>query len=161
MILKPYEDFLQQPLAFWIANANASHEPDLARCTGIAPFTDLEHLTFFIPEKSNAHILANATINSQLTLSATSVITYNSYQFKGVINAIRDCTQQEEEIQNRYLKEFSLVVSKLGFSKETFFELYNFQPSRAITFHVTEIFEQSPHKGTGNLVTKKEEAHGS
>src|SRR5690349_6163512 len=132
MILKEYENFLTQSLAFWVGSADKNNRPDLARCTGLAPLSDYERITLFIPTKFAGQILTNTKENKNITLSATSVVTYNSYQFKGVFESVRDCTSKEEAAQLEYLDGFSTLVSRLGFSKEAFFAIFNHQPSHAV-----------------------------
>lgn len=160
MKLAPYEALLSEPLAFWLANADAALVPEVVRCTGLAPLTDFTHLTAFFPETFGRQFMKNLNVRPNLTLLGCSVPTYESYQYKGLFRSLRPCTEAEVALQHQYLDGFTDTTAAIGFSKEGFFKSYFHQPSYAVTFEVLEVFEQTPYKGTGNLVRKKEELHG-
>ena len=154
-----YISILSQPLAFWIANSNAGKEPEVVRCVGIIPVETLEQLTVFIPEIWSQQFIANLATGNKITFLATSVPTYESYQYKGEFLSIRACTELEIASQHEYLDGFSDEVAKIGLSKSMFYQSYLHQPTLAVTFRVMEVFEQTPYKGTGKQVNKKEATH--
>jgi hypothetical protein len=158
MILQAYKKFLAEPLAFWIANSDRDLIPEIVRSIGIAPVTDCSCLTVFVPEVFSHTLIKNLATSKHITLTGTSVPTYESYQFKGVFISIRLCTEEEVQRQRKYMDGFTDEVAHIGFSKEGFFNSYFHQPSYAITFRVMEVFEQTPHKNTGKLVIR-EDAH--
>lgn len=160
MRLAPYQSILAEPLAFWAANADSENIPEIVRCCGLAPITDYTRLTFFIGEAFGRQFIQNITTNPRITLTGTSVPTYESYQYKGVFVSIRTCNEQEVEQQRQYLDRFTDVVAAIGYSKEGFYNSYFHQPSYAITFEVQEIFEQTPYKGTGSMLAQKEVSNG-
>lgn len=89
-----------------------------------------------------------------MTLAATDVPTFESYQYKGIFSSVRPCTPDEEIAQQKYLDQFTDIIAMYGHSKERYFKSFNSQPSFAVTFQVSEIFEQTPHKSTGRQVIK-------
>lgn len=159
MILQGHEEFLLTPVALWVANTSADNIPELVKCIGIAPLSDLSTITFFIPEKFAAGFIANTQVNPDIALSATSVYSFESYQYKGVFMELRKCTSEEIDLQRQYLDGFTGVLASMGYSKESFYNSYFHQPSYAVRFSVTDIFDQTPYKGTGKLLSKKEGRH--
>jgi hypothetical protein len=154
-----YISILSQPLAFWIANCNAQNIPEIVRCMGLAPVDFPEQLTVFIPEIWSYQFVANLATGKKITFLATSVPTYKSYQYKGEFLSLRACTESEITDQRQYLKVFTDEVARLGLSEPMFYQSYFHQPSLAVTFSVTEVFDQTPYKGTGIQINKKEAAH--
>ncbi len=148
---------LSERLAFWIANCNLEAVPDVVRCNGIVPPTTLETITFFISEKFSDKFRATLSKNSKLAFMGCSLYTFESYQYKGTFLDMRICTQEEEEIQRIYMDAFTDAIEDIGLSKIKFYKAYYHQPSYAITMSVSEVFEQTPRKGTGNAVKIKED----
>jgi len=159
MNIPSYISILSQPLGFWIANCNANNVPEVVRCMGLAPVTDPEQLTVFIPEVWSHLFVANLATGKKITFMATSVPTYESYQYKGEYLSFRPCTEQEVALQRMYLDGFGDEIVKVGLSKARFSQSFFHQPSLAITFRITDVFDQTPYKGTGAQVNKKGAAH--
>lgn len=153
MQLPPHLSFLAQPVALWMANADDHGVPALTRCAGVVVL-DQRMLTVFVPEALGREFLANLREAAPITLSATDVPTYQSYQYKGIFRGLRECTEQEIALQRAALDDFTCLLESLGFSKESFFKSYFHQPSFAVLCEVTEVFDQTPRKGTGVSISK-------
>jgi hypothetical protein len=154
---EPYWRLLAEPSAFWAANSNAENVPEIVRCSGVATKTNSTELTFFISEAFGRTFIQNLRRNSLITLAATCVPTFESYQYKGIYQSIRPCTNEEEEWQRKYVDSITDITTMFGYSKEGIYQSYLHQPSFAVTFWVQHIFEQTPHKGTGNQVINLED----
>jgi|SRR5688500_4963610 hypothetical protein len=152
---EPYVNILREPLGFWASNCNSENIPDIVHCNGLLRGEDPGKLTFFISKAFSATFIANLDISPQITFLGCSVLTFESYQYKGIFESIKLCTPEQEAIQKQYLDAFTDVIAMVGFSKNEFYTTYFHQPSYAVTFRITEIFEQTPHKGTGNSIFKK------
>lgn len=150
----PYFKILSQPAALWTANCNQHNVPEIVRSTGVAEITDLSSITLYVSERYSRQYLKNFETNRNITLAATNVPTFESYQYKGLLDNIRPCTPDEEKAQRIYLDRFTDVIGSFGYSKELVFNNFNFQPSFAVTFRVNGIFEQTPYKSTGGQVIK-------
>jgi hypothetical protein len=51
------------------------------------------------------------------------------------------------------MESFTDKLRAFGYSKEGLYRIYFSQPSIAFEFNVTEVYEQSPRKGTGGKIT--------
>lgn len=151
-----YYTILSEPSAFWVANVSENNVPDVVRCAGLAPVTDLHELTIYISEKFGRKFFKNLRSGSWISFSATSVPTFESFQYKGIFQSIRPCTREEEEKQRRYYEDFTALTADFGFVKDLLFRCYFHVPAFAVTFRVQEIFDQTPRKGTGQKVVKLE-----
>ncbi len=147
--------------AIWIANTDAQGVPALVRSTGVIPSADGRELLVFIPEVFSRDFRANLRPGAPVTFLGTDVPTYLSFQYKGFFKSIRPCTVDEVAFQETYLDEFTDVVVSIGFSKEGFYKSYAHQPSFAVAFEISEVFDQSPYKGTGVRVTHPSEENFS
>src|SRR5262245_33251953 len=134
MIEERYHSILSEPAAFWAANCDAENIPEIIRCAGIASVSNLKEITFFVSEAFGRKFIENIQSNKNITLAATCVPTFESYQYKGVYQSIRPSTKEEEELQRKYMDAFTDVVESFGYSKESIFRSYFHQPSFAITF---------------------------
>jgi hypothetical protein len=155
MQLKPYVNILREPLAFWASNCNSENIPDIVHCNGLLPVEDLSKLTFFIGKAFSETFIANLDINPEITFLGCSVLSFESYQYKGTFESIELCTPEHVAMQRQYLDAFTDVIATVGYSKKDFYAAYFQQPSYAVTFGITDIFEQTPYKGTGNSIFKK------
>lgn len=144
-----YIDNLRKPLAFWIANCDEKNMPYAVRCVGVKHNGTAEEITAYIPQVWSSQFEQNLQYNNKVTLLGTCVPTYESYQYKGEFLNLRASDEQEVANQHTYLCGFCGEVAKLGLSWQGFYDSYFQQPTLAITFRVTSIFNQSPYKGTG------------
>lgn len=147
-----YISNLSMPLAYWIANCDEKNMPESVRCLGVKPTDSVEELTTYIPKVWSGRFMQNLQYNNKITLLATSVPTYESYQYKGDFLHIRPSNEQEVAHQHNYLCGFCDEIQKIGLPWQGFYDSYFHQPTLAITFKVTAIFNQTPCKGTGSQV---------
>lgn len=155
MLLTPYVDKLLEPLAFWASNCNMQRIPEVVHCNGVLATGEDDCLTFFIAEAFSQAFIDNIKESQDITLLACSVPTFESYQYKGQLLNIRPCTADEIILQQEYVDKFTDIIATIGYSKEAFYNSYYHQPSLAVSFRVTDIFEQTPYKGTGHSMIKK------
>lgn len=144
-----YHTLLAEPLAFWAASCNEQGWPELVRVNGVAA-SAFPELTFFIPEVFAQRFLSTLKSGTQLTLLGTHIPTYNSFQYKGTFRSVRPCADEEVQQQLAYIHHLTDIVDQLlGLSKEEVFDSIFFQPSYAVRFSVTDVFNQTPGKGAG------------
>lgn len=154
MLLSSHVDYLSSPHAYWIATVSPLNKPDIVRPTGIVAHPESDTITIMFPEKVAQQTLRNLQASNAITLLACTLLSFESYQFKGVvISESRPCTGEEIEFQESYLDAFSDDLQAFGHDKQGFYNAYFRQPSLAFDFLVQEIFEQTPKKGTGTLLT--------
>lgn len=146
--------FLKDPLfSFWIGTAGRDLIPEVIKCTGVIyDDTAPEHLTCFVGAKYAELSQKNLGENPVITLVGAHVETYEGYQYKGSLVRSRPCLPAEVLLQEQYMESFTATLGALGYSKEGLYRIYFSQPSIAFEFNVTEIYQQSPRKGTGGKI---------
>ncbi len=151
-----YQSLLREPMAFWAASSDEQGRPVILRVNGVDA-TAFPELTIFIPEIYSASFIASLHPDQQLTLLATYIPTYESYQYKGTFGSIRAATDEEAALQLDYIHRLTdLVESLLGLSKQAVFDSIAFQPSYAVRYRVQELYNQTPGKGAGCAVSLEE-----
>ena len=150
-----HHSILAQPLGFWVANCDQQAKPDIVKCNGVLFPETLDQLTFFISSKFSERFRSNLQPGRQISFMGCSVYTFESYQYKGEFISIRDCSPEEEVLQRNYVDAFTDTLENIGFPKDGFVSAYFHLPSHAVTMAVRDIFEQTPYKGTGNIISSK------
>lgn len=160
MVQMRYRSMLNEPNVFWVAVSNAENIPNVTRVAGLAPVEDISILTFYLSKAFGDSLLSTMQSRPYLALLATSIHTFESYQYKGIYQSARLCTEAEQEQQRRYFEGFCNTLKMIGIPpKDTakIERLYFQQPSYAITFQVQQVYTQTPQKGAGSLVLNLEE----
>jgi hypothetical protein len=147
--------FLKKPLSFWLATASLKNIPEPVKCTGIKfdPANDV--FTCFAPLKFMTNAFSHLKENPIIALVGVDVHSYEGYQYKGHYLSQRECTVEEVDFQNRYMKEFTDILETFGYSGRKIYDSYLHPPFVAINFQVTQIFDQSPKTGTGEQIAAK------
>ncbi|HWJ30474.1 MAG TPA: pyridoxamine 5'-phosphate oxidase family protein [Flavisolibacter sp.] len=162
MSQEPYHIILNQPNIFWAAVCDENNVPDVARVAGLAPVEDISTITFYMSEAFGKNLLVTIKANPHVTLLVTCMNTFESYQYKGIYRSMRPCTKEEEEGQRWHLNGFIDNLHTIGIPPEETAKIsrLNFQqPSHAVTFHVQQIFMQTPQKGAGKIIYNVEANH--
>lgn len=145
-------DFLKQPLSFWIATTNLDNIPEPAKCTGIAFDPANDTITCFVPRKFLDKVFVDLKENPTISLVGVELHTYEGYQYKGQYISHRDCTSEEVDYQHKYMKEFTDILDSFGYSGAGYLKAYIHPPFVALSFKVTQVFDQSPKVGTGGEI---------
>jgi hypothetical protein len=157
-----YHKILNEPNIFWAAVCGGDHRPEVARVAGLAPVDDLSKITFYMSEAFGKSLLHTVKHYPHITLLVICMHTFESYQYKGLYQSMRPCTQEEEKRQRWHLDGFIDSLHTIGISpSETtkISKLYFQQPSHAVTFSVQQIFVQTPQKGAGKMIRNLEVEH--
>lgn len=148
-------EFLSRPLSFWLATASAKNIPEPVKCTGIKFDPDKDLFTCFAPLKFMTKAFNHLKENPMVTLVAVDVHSYEGYQYKGQYLSQRECTTDEIDFQNRYMKDFTDILESFGYSGKDIYDSYLHPPFVAIDFQATQVFDQSPKTGTGEQIAAR------
>jgi hypothetical protein len=115
---------------------------------------DRETVTFFIPESRSARILSDLENNGKVAL-AIGLITHEAYQLKGVFLSSRPTDEKDLAVQEIYRAKVLSSMLQAGYPRQIAQPLvlgFVYQPGIAITFHVEEIFLQTPGPDAGKKI---------
>lgn len=144
--------FLKLPLSFWIATTDNNNVPEPVKCTGVKFDAATELFTCFVPLTFAKKALDKITTDSIIALVGVELHTFEGYQYKGPYRSHRSCTEEEVAFQTGYMKELTEILQSFGYSAAGFTEAYFRPPFVAVTFHVQQVFDQSPKVGTGGEI---------
>lgn len=148
-----YSELLKKRDTFgYLASLNEKQLCDVCRSNGVY-LVNQEYLRIIYMHDLSPRVLQNLQANPQLTVTIVSAYTFECYQFKGKYISHEEMSIKDEKFKDTYLKGMVEVIGELGFNMEKVLnEKYVKLAAKTIIMKVEEIFNQTPKKGTGNLV---------
>jgi hypothetical protein len=143
-------EYVQGPFFQEIGTRDARLFPDVAFGCGATADPAEDTVTIFLPDAYNARCLHNLRDNGQVAVLLGHGEGHETFQLKGLYLSDRPTTEREQAIQDIYVKK-ALAYWHNEYSDHTekyFNGLVRF-PSTAVTFRVTDIFDQTPGPGAG------------
>ncbi|MDH5395438.1 MAG: hypothetical protein OEW97_04140 [Gammaproteobacteria bacterium] len=145
-------EFLESDAAILLSSADSANEPAISRGYGARVSDDCKQVTVFVTEQQSATLLENVRQTGQLSLNATCVTSYESYQLKGINASISELSPKNKHFIENYCNAFIASIEKVGLTNEvaqTLLQSRQTEKSLAITFEVTGAYCQTPGPGAG------------
>lgn len=153
MIPQHLVDFIQGPHAMAFGSRNGKLLPCGTLAFGGVVDAERETVTVFVPNAMAAETLENMEDNGQIALAVGHGEMHESYQFKGAYISSRPSTPHETAIQDIYkTKLVTHFRAELGDLADRYWGQFDYHPSTAISFKVTEIFDQTPGPDAGRKI---------
>ena len=144
-------DFLTSGISLLVGTRDAALVPACLRATGVSIADDRTGLTVFVPQATGARTLANLRHNGRVAVTFSRVIDLKGVQIKGTCIAMRDATEVERRLQQRYLDAFCDALAEIGMPREVSSRLCSW-PSVAVEVRAESIFEQTPGPAAGRAL---------
>lgn len=151
MIPEKLVDFMNSPVIIELGTRDNKLNPAFNRSVGAMVSEDRETMTVFIYEPFADVMLKNLNENGRVALIAGVFPSHETYQFKGAFVASRKTENKDFEMQENYRNKILDHYMPLGFP-ENFFRNLPYKPGIAVTFHVEDIFVQTPGPGAGEKI---------
>jgi hypothetical protein len=136
----------------WISSSDNHNRPDVVKVNGILIAPNKQMLTCFVPAHYAEKLLANVTVNPNLSLMTAIILTYESYQLKGKYVDHRPVAPDELDLCETYIAGYGETVEKIGLVGDTMIKQYINHSYIAIRMAVEAVFEQTPKMGTGGQI---------
>lgn len=146
-------DFLESGVSILVGTRNANNEPEPMRSAGAFVSKDREHLSLFFPAH-NARSLANVEANGQVAVCFSRMLDHYSIQVKGDAAVVRDGTDADRAIAERYRVAYGEQLFMAGIPRRITSRM-NVWPSKVVTFPVRDIFVQTPGPDAGARLGEK------
>jgi len=146
-------DFLESGISILVGTRNAKNEPEPMRATGAHVSKDRQHLTLLFPAHAKRAI-ANVEENGHVAVCFSRFFDNQSIQLKGVDAVVRDGTEAERGIAERYRVAYGETLLVAGFPRQLTSRI-NVWPAKAVSFTVRDIFVQTPGPGAGARLGEK------
>ncbi|PJZ55337.1 hypothetical protein [Leptospira adleri] len=141
---------LNGPLSISIATRNAELRPHFARGFGVRLNEDQTHLTVMVPKAVAKDCLDDIENNRLIATTVAHMSSFKTRQFKGTVKRIADCSEEDYELM-KGIRDAGSETSRLFFGSDAGvgWGKYRLKPGIAITFELSELFEQSPGAKAG------------
>ncbi len=148
-----HKTFLSSPgISIWLGSANAHNVPDTVRATGLT-LEENDIICCYVSQNDASQLLQNISENKRISLVASEISNFVTYQYKATVIATYTSNREEEIIQEKFMDNFCTTLTNIfPLPKEKIYNMYLRLPSVSIKFKVEKIFEQSPKKDTGGEV---------
>jgi hypothetical protein len=135
-------------ISILVGTRDASLIPEATRGAGALVHPDREHLTVFLPTDVSQRAIANLRDNGRVAVGFSHPLDAKTLQVKGTVESIRDATDAERAVVERYLVAFAEVLFLAGLPR-AITRTMNIWPCHAVTFEVTDLFLQTPGPNAG------------
>ena len=140
-------DFLESGVSILVGTRNANNEPEPMRSSGAVVSKDRESLSLLFP-LYNPRSIANVEANGHVAVCFSRFLDNFSIQLKGENAEIRDGTDEERALAERYRVAYGEQLYMAGFPRSLTSRI-NVWPAKVVTFRVRDIFVQTPGPGAG------------
>ena len=140
-------EFLESGVSILVGTRNAKNEPEPMRSSGALVSKDREKLSLLFPSHATRSI-ANVEENGQVAVCFSRMLDNYSIQVKGHAAEVRDGTEAERAIAERYRVAYGEQLYMAGFPRSLTSRI-NVWPAKVVTFPVRDIFVQTPGPGAG------------
>lgn len=146
-------DHLKGELSTAIGTVDLQGKPNYARCWGAVSSDDLKHLTIFLPVAGGTLAHKNLEENPNISYNAANMRNFQTRQYKGVVTEMREATPEEAVIcQQAGEASKELIEGFFGPELSQAWVGWKRNPCWAITFLVTEIYDQTPGPYAGKVI---------
>ncbi|AOP33959.1 hypothetical protein A0128_08965 [Leptospira tipperaryensis] len=141
---------LSGPLSISIATRDSDLRPHFARGFGIRYNEEKTEMTVLIPQVVAEACLEDIQDNGLIATTVAHMSSFKTRQFKGRVKQINDCSDSDYELMRR-TRQAGSDTSTLFFGPTAGegWGKYILKPAVAITFEISELFEQSPGAKAG------------
>jgi hypothetical protein len=146
-------DFLESGVSILVATRNANNEPEPMRSSGASVSKDREHLSLLFPAH-NARSISNVVENGEVAVCFSRMLDNFSIQLKGGAAVVREGTDAERAIAERYRIAYGEQLYMAGIPRSLTSRM-NVWPAMVVTFPVRDIFVQTPGPGAGARLGEK------
>jgi hypothetical protein len=149
LIPEDLAELFEGGVSILVGTRDASMRPEATRGAGAVVHPDRRRITVFLPAEVSGRAVANLRNNGHIAVAFMSVIDVRALQVKGTVEELRDATEAEHAIITRYHSAFSEILYFTGAPRAVTRRL-NVWPSTAVTFAVTDLYQQTPGPKAGD-----------
>ena len=140
-------DFLESGVSILVGTRNEKNEPEATRACGARISKDRQSVELYFPDwaKRAPHDISE---NGQVAVCFSRFLDNYSIQLKGHDAKIRDATDAERVVPERYIAAYIETLSMVGFPRSLTTRI-RVWPAKIVSFEVRDIFVQTPGPKAG------------
>ncbi|MBM9578738.1 hypothetical protein JWG45_16455 [Leptospira sp. 201903070] len=141
---------LSGPLSISVATRNADLKPHFARAFGVRLNEEQTRMTVLVPKVVVESCLNDIQDNGWIATTVAHMSSFKTRQFKGRVQQIDECSDEDYDLMQK-IREAGSETSRMFFGPNAGegWGKYILKPAVAITFELSELFEQSPGAKAG------------
>lgn len=132
-----------------VGGRDAALRPACALAAGVTFGDEPGSVTAYLPEATSADLLAGFAENGHIAVVFEEITSHHTLQLKGRVVAMRPATEDERPLVEKAVEGFFRQVEAIGAAPGVLRRRRRW-PCRAVTFAVTDVFEQTPGPRAGN-----------
>jgi hypothetical protein len=154
MIGRDLAELIEGGVGIVVGTRDAENVPDAARAWGCRVAPDCGTVTVWIPDDQFPKCLHNLRSNGRIAVTFARPVDYRAVQLKGRVTDIRPSTDTDASLIERYRQRFFDNLVAIGIERDGC-ELWASSGCTAVTFSVTELYQQTPGPGAGERLGDK------
>jgi hypothetical protein len=151
MIPDSIAHLLETGVSVMVGTRNASLMPECTRAWGIRVAPDRHAVTVFLSETFAGETIDNLRANGMIAVTCTRPTDHITCQLKGRVTAIARMTQAGRDRCRQWHHDFMAELQAVGVPPELP-EAWIVEPTVAVEFAVSEVFDQTPGPGAGRKI---------
>ena len=151
MIPQRIVNLLETGVSIMVGTRDASLMPECTRAWGIRVANDGGTVTILLSETFAGKTIENMRENGQIAVTCTRPTDHITCQLKGRIRSIERATSADRDLCRRWHREFKAELTAIGVPS-ALSEAWITEPTLAVEFAVTDVFDQTPGPGAGKKV---------
>jgi hypothetical protein len=145
-------DFLESGVSILVGTRNAKNEPEATRSCGAKVSADRASVSLYFPDWAQRAIV-DIEENGHVAVCFSRMLDNYSIQLKGEGATVREATDAERMVPERYLAAYVETLSMAGFPRALTTRI-RVWPAKVVTFPVRDIFIQTPGPNAGDRLGK-------
>lgn len=132
-----------------VGGRDAALRPACGLAAGVTFGGEPGRVTAYLPEATSADLLACLEENGRIAVVFEEILSHHTIQLKGEVVEMRPASEEERPAVEQALEGFFRQVEAIGGAPGVVRRRRRW-PCRAVTFAVTDVFEQTPGPRAGN-----------
>lgn len=134
--------------AISVGTRDAALRPFVTLAAGVSFAAGEGRVTVYVPEATGAETLANLAANGMVAVVFEQILSHHTVQVKGRVADVRPAAESDRAFVERSAGSFFAQIEAVGGIPNVVRKKRTW-PCRAVTFEVTDVFEQTPGPKAG------------
>lgn len=148
MIGRELAELIEGGVGIVVGTRDAENVPDAARAWGCRINPDRGTVSVWIPDDQFPQCLDNLRSNGRIAVTFARPVDYRAVQLKGRVTDIRPWADTDASLIVRYRQRFFDNLVAIGIERDQCERLAS-SGCTAVSFNVTELYQQTPGPGAG------------
>jgi len=142
-------------VSIMVGSRDAALRPHLLRAVGCRLSDDRRQVTLLVPQGSNGEVLDDLRDNGRIAVVFSEPSTHRTVQVKGRDARVHPCGPDDATLADGYRERFTAELGGIGHRADVAHAILSRGGAMmAVTFTITEAFEQTPGASAGQPLAR-------